>query len=414
MHLDIASLLFAVTVTMVTMAISLPAVMGHVNAPARRAQLGVALQAAGWALLLTSGMAEPGRWLDRALSTLSMACIAGGLALNATAFDIWCGRAVHDRWVYLIALVMPLGYALGFGDYAFRVGWANGLLTIQMALVCATLWKKPAAPVGRWRWLLVVSLVGQMVVTSWRGVLGAFFTSTYPTFLSSNPANLTFAVLLSVTTILSLVAVLLAHRDKAARELERLATVDGLTGVLNRRAWLERANQEIGVSVRYEHPLAVLMIDLDHFKQINDTRGHDSGDQALRFIGAALQAAVRPGDVVGRYGGEEFCVLMNHADLGATIAFDARMRAHLGEACVTELGFDINYSAGIATRESADDTLDSMLKRADTNLYLAKAQGRARTLDAEGVSVHDTVTRSTGAYAAFLKRTAQPLQSRLP
>jgi diguanylate cyclase len=407
MPLDIASLLFGVTVSMVTMAIALPAVMGRVNAPARRAQIGVALQAAGWAFLLVSGMAEAGGWIDRGLSTLSMACIAGGLALNATAFDIWCGRAVHDRSVYAIAVVMPLGYAIGFADYAFRVGWANGLLTIQMALVCASLWKKPAAPVGRWRWLLVVSLSAQMVVTSWRGVLGAFFTASYPTFLSSHPVNLAFAVILNATTILSLVAVLLAHRDEAARELERLATIDGLTGVLNRRAWLERANQEIGVSVRYHHPLAVLMIDLDHFKQINDTRGHDSGDHALRFVGAALQAALRPGDLVGRYGGEEFCVLMNHADLPATIAFDARMRVYLGEASVTELGFDINYSAGIATRESAGDTLDAMLKRADANLYRAKAQGRARTLDAEGVSVHDTLTRSTGAYAALLKRAGQ-------
>jgi diguanylate cyclase (GGDEF)-like protein len=403
---DIATLLFGVTINMCTMAVALPAVMGRVNVPARRAQIGVVLQAAGWALLLGSGMAEAGGWIDRALSTLSMVCIAGGLALNATAFDLWCGRAVHHRAVFGIALVMPIGYALGFSDYAFRVGWSNGLLTVQMALVCASLWRKPAVPVGRWRWLLVVSLSAQMLVTGWRGVLGAFFTSSYPTFLSAHPVNLAFAVLLNATTILSLVAVLLAHRDEAARELERLATVDELTGVFNRRAWLERANQEIAVSVRYDHPLAVLMIDLDHFKQINDTRGHDSGDRALRFVGAALQAAVRPGDLVGRYGGEEFCVLMNHADSAATIAFDARMRAHLGEASLAELGFDISYSAGISTRESPEDRLDAMLKRADANLYRAKAQGRARTLDADGVSVHDTITRSTGAYASLIKPTA--------
>jgi diguanylate cyclase (GGDEF)-like protein len=402
MQPDIASLLLAITISMCTMAIALPAVMGQVNAPARRAQAGVILQAVGWALLLGSGMAKSGEWLDRTLSTLSMASIAGGLALNATAFDLWCGRAVHHRAVFAIALVMPLGYAVGFGDYAFRVGWSNGLLTIQMALVCASLWRRPAVPVGRWRWLLVVSLSAQMVVTGWRGILGAFFTSSYPTFLTPHPVNLAFALLLNATTVLSLVAVLLAHRDEAARELERLATVDGLTGVFNRRAWLERANQEIAVSVRYDHPLAVLMIDLDHFKQINDTRGHDSGDRALRFVGAALQAAVRPGDLVGRYGGEEFCILMNHADLAATVAFDARMRAYLGEASLPELGFAVSYSAGIATRASAEDTLDCMLKRADANLYSAKAQGRARTLDADGASVHDTFTRSTGAYAALL------------
>ena len=165
-----------------------------------------------------------------------------------------------------------------------------------------------------------------MVCTLWRGILGAFFTESYPTFLAPHPVNYAFAIVANATTVLSLMAVLLAHRDEAARELERLATVDGLTGVLNRNAWMSRAATEMAVSVRYGHPVAVLMIDLDHFKQINDTRGHDAGDRTLVFIARALQAAVRPGDLVGRYGGEEFCVLMNHADNAAAGAFDARMR----------------------------------------------------------------------------------------
>ena len=127
------------------------------------------------------------------------------------------------------------------------------------------------------------------------------------------------------------------------------------------------------------------MIDLDHFKQVNDSLGHEAGDRALAFIARALQAAVRPGDLVGRYGGEEFCVLMNHADNAAACAFDARMREYLGEAAERELGFPLAYSAGIAMRNSPDDTLEAMLKRADAMLYSAKAQGRSRTLDAQGL-----------------------------
>ncbi len=180
-------------------------------------------------------------------------------------------------------------------------------------------------------------------------------------------------------------AVLLAHRDEAARELERLATVDGLTGVLNRRAWMTRAATEMAMSVRYGHPVAVLMIDLDHFKQINDHHGHDAGDRALAFIARALQAAVRPGDLVGRYGGEEFCVLVTHADNAAAGAFDSRMRKYLAEVAEQELGFPIAYSAGIAMRTSPDDTLAAMVRRADATLYSAKEQGRSRTLDAQGL-----------------------------
>ena len=254
-----------------------------------------------------------------------------------------------------------------------------------MALVVAAVWRKPAVPVGKWRWLLVVSLVAQMVVTLWRGILGAFFTESYPTFLAPHPANYAFAIIANATTVLSLMAVLLAHRDEAARELERLATLDGLTAVLNRRAWMTRAATEMAVSVRYSHPVAVLMIDIDHFKQVNDGHGHDAGDRALVFMARALQAAVRPGDLVGRFGGEEFCVLMTHADNAAARAFDVRMREYLAAAAERELGFALAYSAGIAMRNSSDDTLAAMLKRADETLYGAKAQGRSRTLDAEGL-----------------------------
>ena len=198
----------------------------------------------------------------------------------------------------LIAVVLPLGYLLGFSSYSFRVGWANGLLSVQMAFLVATVWKKPAMPVGRWRWLLVASLLAQMVVTLWRGVLGAFFTESYPTFLSPHPVNYAFAVIANATKVLSLMAVLLAYRDEADRELRRLGTLDGLTGVLNRRTWMARAATELAVGARSAQPVAVLMIDPDHFKQINDSRGHEAGDRALSFVARALQAAVRPGDLV--------------------------------------------------------------------------------------------------------------------
>jgi len=387
MHIDIASLLCALMINQITMAVALPAVMGQVSRPARLAQLVVVLQAAGWALLLGSGLVGAGTWLDRSLSVASMACIAGSLALLARAFDLWRGRSAHDRPLVSIAVLLPLGYALGFSSYPFRVGWANGLLALQMLLFAASLARPSPLPVGRWRWLVVLSLIAQALVTAWRGVLGAIFTASYPTFLAPHPVNYASAVVVNATSLLSLVGILLAHRDEAARELERLATLDGLTGVFNRRAWLARAGDELAVSVRYDQPLAVLMIDLDHFKQINDGHGHETGDRALRVVAAALQAAVRTGDLVGRYGGEEFCVLMNQADAAAARAFDRRLRARLAESAPRELGFALDYSAGIAMRSMPADTLEAMLQRADAALYRAKAAGRARTLDEVGPSL---------------------------
>jgi diguanylate cyclase (GGDEF)-like protein len=382
---DIASLILALTVSMITMAIALPAVMGDVNAAARRAQAGVCLQALGWLLLLVSELAVAGSWADRALSTLSMAGIAGGLAFNARAFDLWCGRSASSRMPAIIAAMLTAGYALGFSHYAFRVGWANGLLALQMVLVAITLVRKPLVPVGRWRWLLIVALAAQVIVTAWRGALATFDTAAFPSFMTPHPVNLLFALVANATAVLSLIGILLAHRDEATRALERLATLDGLTGVLNRRAWLAHASVELANSTRYGHRLAVLLIDLDHFKQVNDSRGHEAGDHALQFFARALQSACRAGDLVCRYGGEEFCVLMNRAELASTQSFDRRIRAYLAEAAPRELGHALDYSAGIAISGPAEDTLEAMLRRADVALYSAKALGRACTLDAEAL-----------------------------
>jgi diguanylate cyclase (GGDEF)-like protein len=384
---DIASLTLGLTVSMITMAVALLAVMGQVNAAAQRAQAGVCLQALGWVLLLASEMAAAGSSADRVLSTLSMAGIAGGLALNATAFDLWCGRSTSSRMPAIIAIVLTAGYAAGFSSYAFRVSWANGLLALQMTMVAITLARKPRVPVGRWRWLLVLALVLQIVVTAWRGALAGLNTSDFPSFMTPHPVNLLFALVANATAVLSLIGILLAHRDEAARALERLATLDGLTGVLNRRAWLAHASVELANSMRYGHRLAVLLIDVDHFKQVNDSRGHEAGDHALQFFARVLQSACRTGDLVCRYGGEEFCVLMNRAETLSTQAFDRRIRAYLAEAAPRELGYGLDYSAGIAISAPMDDTLEAMLRRADAALYSAKALGRACTLDAEALDM---------------------------
>ncbi|MEO7494863.1 MAG: GGDEF domain-containing protein [Massilia sp.] len=381
MPIDIASLLFALTLCMLTIAVALPAVMGRVNQAAHRAQVGVALQAGGWVLLMASGLTAPGSLLDRMLSTLSMAGIAGGVAFNANAFDLWCGRGAPNRTPMFITVLLTTGYCAGFSSYAFRVGWANGLLALQMALVAITLGRRPLAPVGRWRWLLVLSLTAQTIVTAWRGVLGAFYTADFPNFMTPHPVNVAFALVANVTAVLSLAGILLAHRDEAARALESLATIDDLTGVFNRRAWLVQARHDMALSVRYQHRLVLLMLDLDYFKQINDTRGHEGGDRALSFFASALKAECRDGDVVCRYGGEEFCVLMNHADQAAAMAFDQRLRRRLADSAPRELGHLIGYSGGIAVRASSEDTLEDMLRRADQNLYRAKAAGRSRTLE---------------------------------
>ena len=380
LKIDVSSLLIAMTLNLSIMAVALPYFMGRVNHAARNAQGGIVLQTVGWIFLLLSSTFPSGGWVDHLLSILSMACVSSGMVFNAIAFELWCGRKANARTPAAIAILMTVGYGISFPDYAFRTGWANGLLALQIATVVVALCRKPAVPVGRWRWLLVISLVVQMIVLAWRGVLGAFYTAEFPNFYAPHLLNQVFALSSNAMMVLSMMAILLAHRDEAARELERLATQDGLTGALNRRAWLLQSCIDLASSVRYRQPIGVLLLDLDYFKQINDSHGHAVGDRALQVFVTGLRAVSRVGDVFCRYGGEEFCVLLNRADIAAVQAYDRRLRGWLAEHVAPGLDFELSYSAGIAMRLSDADTIEAMLRRADTALYLAKARGRGCTL----------------------------------
>lgn len=380
------------TLNLSIMAVALPYFMGRVNRAARYAQAGIILQTVGWVFLLWSSTFERGGWADHLLSTMAMGSVSGGMVFNAMAFQLWYGREASARVPAAIAVLMTVGYSIGFSNYPFRVGWANGLLALQFAAIIVSLCRAPQVAVGRWRWLLIICLTVQMVVLACRAVLGALYTAEFPNFFGPYLINRVFALSSNSMMMMSVVAILLAHRDEAARELERLATLDGLTGALNRRAWVVKSEIDLASSVRYKQPLGVLMLDLDYFKQINDKHGHAGGDRALQVFVAGLRAVSRVGDLFCRYGGEEFCVLLNGAAFASIIAYDERLRQWLALHSIDELGFELSYSGGIAMRMDSTDTIERMLQRADVALYKAKSQGRGCTLSSS--EMLDTLSTS--------------------
>lgn len=168
------------------------------------------------------------------------------------------------------------------------------------------------------------------------------------------------------------------HDAQEARhdELSILADVDGLTGVLNHRAFHDRLGTELAACDRRSLGACLLLIDLDHFKSINDRYGHATGDAVLRQTGAAIVGAVRSGDVVGRVGGEEFAVF-----LGASSATDAHRlaeRVRTAVAAITDPQ-PVTASVGIGTSDGRGTAPSELLHRADEALYLAKREGRNRT-----------------------------------
>ena len=177
--------------------------------------------------------------------------------------------------------------------------------------------------------------------------------------------------------------------ERANQRLEQLSTLDGLTGIPNHRHFQERLDMEWRRARREKKPLALLMIDIDLFKLLNDARGHLAGDECLRQIAQALTKCLRrPGDVVARYGGEEFAVILPGLELekGKVLAERARAAVEgLGIAHpASPVGRFVTTSVGVASMVPDQmNTSDSLIAAADKALYRAKHNGRNRVEVAE-------------------------------
>lgn len=165
-------------------------------------------------------------------------------------------------------------------------------------------------------------------------------------------------------------------------ELRRLATTDELTGAYNRRRFMTRADEELARFRRYGRPLSVLMLDLDRFKELNDTHRHRTGDEALRRFVLACRETLRDIDVLGRLGGEEFAVLLPETTLDDAMAVAERIRQRVTEVEVpTPSGASVGITVSIGGSDvgSGDPSIEAALARADEALFAAKHGGRNRT-----------------------------------
>lgn len=179
------------------------------------------------------------------------------------------------------------------------------------------------------------------------------------------------------------------------KQLRQLATHDELTGIINRREFQRALDEEWHRSERFKHPFALVLADLDHFKLINDTHGHQAGDEVLRHVASLLAGQVRTVDRVARYGGEEFAFLMVETDRKAAVAAMQRLYALLAETpCIISgknLPLHVTLSAGVAVMPSDAGSPAELLAKADKALYVAKKAGRNRIVTADGKVVRSVV-----------------------
>jgi diguanylate cyclase (GGDEF)-like protein/PAS domain S-box-containing protein len=173
-----------------------------------------------------------------------------------------------------------------------------------------------------------------------------------------------------------------ARLREANRQLELLASTDALTGLLNRRHWFELLEREVVRSTRYPSPLSVMILDLDHFKRINDSMGHPAGDAVLIAVSKAVAAGVRGCDFVGRYGGEELVVGLPHTPLDGALIVAERLRRSIEQLHVLDGRIKVTASIGVASLPGAEPS--AILAAADQALYRAKAAGRNCVIIWEG------------------------------
>jgi len=168
--------------------------------------------------------------------------------------------------------------------------------------------------------------------------------------------------------------------EKLYAEVQRLSVMDSLTGLYNRRGFFELSHREVDRAKRFGGSLPVIMLDIDHFKDINDTHGHEAGDQVLEKLAGRLSGQLRKVDIMGRYGGDEFLILLPETNAASARNVAERLRHSIvNEPMETSQGpLNVTISVGLAALHESTMTVEQLVKRADQALYKAKESGRDR------------------------------------
>ena len=235
----------------------------------------------------------------------------------------------------------------------------------------------------RTRLLLAGSFFLMAAGLLWRGFTAWFEPEAIMPIYGTSPVRGVSLLAFYAVTLASSFAFLLMHKERADREAYELATTDSLTGVYNRRTFEELAEPQLSRARRARVPVSLLMLDLDHFKRVNDTHGHLAGDHVLAAFAGLVRTCLRKEDLLARYGGEEFVVLLPGTSESAAAALAERIREHVASATLRAAGREVRITVSVGLTSEAGDKLpplEAMLARADEALYAAKAKGRNRVV----------------------------------
>lgn len=385
MKLDTFTLLVVGMLLCSSMAALLAVTLPRVPVADRRSlkvwMVGLALQPLAWTVFSIRGN-QP----DAGLSMLANLLLILGFAELTRAVRIFLG--VPERQALLYGIALGVASVIALSAVWMRNFSALVMLNAIGVSLMLTLMMRPLLGSLRRsgppeRLLALFSLLGMLIlgarfVEHWirPQINGGFMQPSMPD---------TIAVLYAAFgPVIVSFAFMLMHQERAYRQLERLATTDGLTGLMNRRAFEETARRRLAEAGSSGRPLALLLLDLDHFKQINDRHGHEGGDRALQAAAATLHAALAPGELAARVGGEELALLLDSAPDDALQRAEALRLAIEASPVSLPAGelLCLRTSIGIAGTHAGTVDLDELMRTADRALYAAKAAGRNRVMPA--------------------------------
>jgi len=301
------------------------------------------------------------------------------------------GRPV--RWALLLAppLLVLVFVSVFIDNFPARVSFVGLVIGLQAVWALLAALSHRHATVGRGQWLLVAGLSLEAVVLGGRALVAISTHSEATNILQSSALQtLTFLATFSVVLISS-VGFVFMSRDRADENNRVLAALDPLTGVANRRSLIAALDRDVARAQRMREPMALMMVDIDHFKDVNDQYGHPAGDRVLCSVVNVLRQRVRAQDLVGRYGGEEFMVLLPDTGLtGAEQLARELCKAVEESRCpadgVPGPGIAVTVSIGVfGGRLESGDSWDMLIAAADRALYQAKNNGRNRVEVATGL-----------------------------
>lgn len=365
-------------------------------------RLGTLLAAAASVLFAAQTMLPPGL-----AATLGNGCYFLALALYWRAVRRFRGLP-DSRWLFAPALVAIVGvfyFAVVNADIAKRIIVASVAWTVPSSAAAWLLLLKPA---GRDHAQTVSERVLGWIFVFVGGVmlLRVFYFVLWPNAVQSvlertSWVNMVTPLLVAVGPVIGTTAFLLMCTERLRLRWEAAAATDDLTGLPNRRTLSRRGAERWAETRRDGRPIAVAVIDVDHFKAINDRFGHDAGDVALKHVAHTLARQCRGETIIGRQGGEEFIAIFDVDDSREAQQATERLCTALASAPLVLEGATlfITASMGVSVLDAGDQSLDDLMRRADAALYVAKTNGRNRVEMAMAVApaVVAPLTPATGS-----------------